>query len=115
MPKTLLQVTDYRMHVKSASDSTQTQIGKTKASIPPTAPLASGDTPIHGAAPNNNTEDAVLEEDEFTEFAELRSKCRLSSVLTNNNCSGSVWEDFQRYDSVPNVWVGFQNACPSIY
>ena len=113
--KTLLKVTDYRRHVRSASDPTQLQIGKMKAPMPPTSPLASGNTPIHAPVPNNNAADAVLEEDEFTEFAELRSKCRSSSELAKDNCSGSVWEGFQRYDSAPNVWGSFQNACPPIY
>ena len=45
--------------------------------MPPTSPLASDNTPIHAAAPNISAADAALEEDEFTEFAELRSKCRL--------------------------------------
>ena len=44
-------------------------------------------------------------EEEFTEFAELRSKCRSSSALTARSHPGS----FHLFDSAPNVWGSFQN------
>ena len=64
----------------------------------------------------NNSKDGEMEE-EFTEFAELRSKCRSSSAIFGNNHAGSTWEGFQLCEgSAPNVWPGgFQGACPPIY
>ena len=48
-------------------------------------------------------------EEEFTEFAELRSKCRSSSALTARSHPGSVSQGFHLFDSVPNVWGSFQS------
>lgn len=48
-------------------------------------------------------------EEEFTEFAELRSKCRSSSALTVRNHPGSVSQAVHLFDSVQNVWGSFQN------
>ena len=44
-------------------------------------------------------------EEEFTEFAELRSKYRSSSALTARSHPGS----FRLFDSAPNVWGSFQS------
>lgn len=48
-------------------------------------------------------------EEEFTEFAELRSKCRSSSALTARSHPGSLSQSFHLFDSAPNVWGSFQN------
>lgn len=48
-------------------------------------------------------------EEEFTEFAELRSKCRSSSALTVRNHPGSLSQGVHLFDSAPNVWGSFQN------
>jgi len=48
-------------------------------------------------------------EEEFTEFAELRSKCRSSSALTSRSHPGSLSQGFHLLDSAPNVWGSFQN------
>jgi len=48
-------------------------------------------------------------EEEFTEFAALRSKCRSSSALTVRNHPGSLSQGVHLFDSAPNVWGSFQN------
>lgn len=59
-------------------------------------------------------------EEEFTEFAELRSKSRSNSALgaPPSKHPGNMSHGFQRFDSAPNsnVWGNFQNyTCPPIY
>jgi len=109
--KTLLQVADCRRHVRSASDPIQ--FDRTKAPATPPSPLAAVSSGTPSVTPINNV-DAEME-DAFTEFAELRSKCRSSSPVDNKiNYPGNVWEGLQRHES-PNVWGNFQNACPPIY
>lgn len=105
--KTLLQVPDCRRHVRSASDPAQFGRATTPSRTP--SPLASfASTPL-ATAPNSHE----VEDPEFTEFAELRSKCRSSSSVLNKY-SGSVREAFQRHDC-QNFWGDFQNACSAIY
>lgn len=100
-------ITDCRKHTRSASDPSQ--IGKTRT--PNLTP-----SPLITVTATNNSKDGEMEE-EFTEFAELRSKCRSSSAIFGNNHAGSTWEGFQLCEgSAPNVWPGgFQGACPPIY
>lgn len=98
--KNLLRVADCRL--RSASDPPP--IGKTKApavaSSPETHPSSLNPVPLK---PSEEMEE------EFTEFAELRSKCRSSSAITAYNQHGSFPNGFQLFDSAPNVWGGFQN------
>ena len=108
---TLLQVPEYRRHVRSVSDPTQ--FGKIRLPVPSPSPLTVDTPTTRALAPISNGDTAM--EEEFTQFAELRSKCRSSSAIDNNDHSGSHWDGVQRYDSTPNVWGGFQSACPAIY
>jgi len=48
-------------------------------------------------------------EEEFTEFAELRSKCRSSSALALRSLPGSLSQGFHLLGSAPKVLGSFQN------
>ena len=109
--KNLLQVTDYRRHVRSSSDPTQ--FGKTTNPSRTPSPLLTVTPVAHTAAPKNNV-NVEVDDPEFTEFAELRSKCRSSSTVVYEEHPGSVREDIQRF-GIPNIWGNFQKACPPIY
>ena len=96
--KNLLQVVaDSRL--RSASDPPPF-VGKTSA-------LAATSSPEIRPSSLNPVSLKISDEmeEEFTEFAELRSKCRSSSALTARSHPGS----FHLFDSAPNVWGSFQN------
>lgn len=106
--KNLLQVADYRRHIRSSSDPTQ--LGdrrKTPGSVP--SSLAVIDTTPRGTKEH----EAEIEEMEFTEFAKLRSKSQLS-LPVGNNYSNSFVEGVQHF-TCSNVWGDFQKACSPFY
>lgn len=106
--KNLLRVADYRL--QSASNPPHGL--KTNASIVPDSETR----PSSLHPPNIKKNDEM--EEEFTEFAELRSKCRSNSALEapSSRHPGNVFHGFQGCDSAPNVWGSFQNySCPTIY
>ena len=110
--KSLLQVADCRRHVRSFSDPTQ--FGKTTNPSRIPSPLLTVTPAPQTAAPKNNVA-VEVDDPEFTEFAELRSKCRSSSsAVVYEGHPGSVREDIQRF-GIPNIWGDFQKACPPIY
>lgn len=98
----LLRVADCRL--RSASDPPP--VGRTNAA---SASTSSAETrpSLLNHAPLKTCDEM---EEEFTEFAELRSKSRSSSELH----PGSLSQGY--YNSTPNVWGGFQNyTCPPIH
>lgn len=99
--KSLLQVVDYRRHIRSSSDPTQ--IGATRTGRAPSPLVVDNTTP--------NKTKTEMEDTEFTEFAKLRSKCRSSSAGVNDY-SDSILD---QYSDCPNIWGDFQKSCPQIY
>lgn len=102
--KNLLRVADNRL--RSASDPPP--FGRANASVVANLP-ESRPSLLIPVSPKPSDE----MEEEFTEFAELRSKCRSNSALTE---PGSFPNGVQLFDSAPNVWGGFQShMCPPIH
>ena len=99
--KSLLQVVDYRRHIRSSSDPTQ--IGVKRTGRAPSPLVVDNTTP--------NETKTEMEDTEFTEFAKLRSKCRSSSAGVNDY-SDSILD---QYSDCPNIWGDFQKSCPQIY
>lgn len=99
--KSLLQVVDFRRHIRSSSDPTQ--IGATRTGRAPSPLVVDNTTP--------NKTKTEMEDTEFTEFAKLRSKCRSSSAGVNDY-SDSILD---QYSDCPNIWGDFQKSCPQIY
>lgn len=98
--KNLLRVADCRL--RSASDPPP--FGRANASAVVSLPETRPSLLIPASLKNSDEM-----EEEFTEFAELRSKSRSSSALAASKQPGSIPKGFQLYDSAPKVWGGFQN------
>ena len=106
--KNLLRVADCRL--RSASDPPHGF--KANASI-----VSDSETRPSSLHPSKMKKGDEMEE-EFTEFAELRSKCRSNSALVapSSRHPGNMFHGFQSCDSAPNVWGSFQNySRPTIY